>query len=107
MTNSINEKDLELIDKMCELKQIISSIPAQKALQFLAEKIEEKKIISALVREQELLQILSCSRSTLWRLRRNGSFPKPIKIGNRSIAWIREDIDAWIKERQLKDTMEY
>ena len=26
-------------------------------------------------------------------------FPKPIKIGPRAIAWIEEEIDAWIDER--------
>jgi hypothetical protein len=26
-------------------------------------------------------------------------FPKPIKIGQRSVAWVESDIDDWIKEK--------
>ncbi len=29
----------------------------------------------------------------------DGAFPKPIKLGERSVAWLEEDIDRWQQER--------
>lgn len=36
------------------------------------------------------------SRSTIYRMRNTGLFPKPVKLSFRSIGWKSEDIDAWI-----------
>lgn len=33
--------------------------------------------------------------SVYWRISR-GEFPRPIKIGERAVAWNSEEIDAWI-----------
>ncbi len=40
-------------------------------------------------------------RVQLWRLVREGRFPKPIKIGSRN-AWIASEIDRWIVEQIAK-----
>ena len=26
-------------------------------------------------------------------------FPKPVKIGTRSVAWVEEEVDAWVEAR--------
>lgn len=28
-----------------------------------------------------------------------GTFPKPIKIGSRAVAWVESEIDAWIESK--------
>ncbi len=40
--------------------------------------------------------ILPFSRATLWRLTKEGRFPKPVKLGLGITAWRRSDVDAWI-----------
>lgn len=35
----------------------------------------------------------------LWRLRKAGKFPKPIKLGVQRIAYVEAEIDAWIAQR--------
>jgi prophage regulatory protein len=30
---------------------------------------------------------------------RRGEFPRPIKIGKRSVAWLVADLDAWVARR--------
>ena len=40
---------------------------------------------------------LPFSKSTLWRMVRNGKFPKPIKLGARVTAWRCEEVHEWIK----------
>lgn len=41
---------------------------------------------------------VSLKKSQLWKLIREGQFPKPIKCG-RSSLFIASEVDAWIEER--------
>jgi predicted DNA-binding transcriptional regulator AlpA len=36
------------------------------------------------------------SRASIYRKIRNGTFPRPIKLGENKIAWLDHEIDAWI-----------
>ena len=38
--------------------------------------------------------------STLYYLMNKGDFPKPVKMGARSVAWKRSEIEAWIQSRE-------
>lgn len=38
-------------------------------------------------------------RSSLYLMIANGEFPKPIKLGKRSVAWIESEVDQWIELR--------
>ncbi|HYD59679.1 MAG TPA: AlpA family transcriptional regulator [Noviherbaspirillum sp.] len=37
------------------------------------------------------------SKSEIYRRMREGTFPKPIKLGARAVAWPAAQIDAWVK----------
>jgi predicted DNA-binding transcriptional regulator AlpA len=39
------------------------------------------------------------SRKHLRRKVRDGSFPSPIRLGDRRIAWHEHEIDAWLADR--------
>lgn len=39
------------------------------------------------------------SDAHLYRLIRDGKFPKPIKLGENRNAWVEEEIDRWLRER--------
>lgn len=39
------------------------------------------------------------SRSSIYLRMGQGTFPKPIRLGEHSIAWREEDIDRWMAER--------
>jgi prophage regulatory protein len=39
------------------------------------------------------------SRSTIYAMQANGSFPASISIGLRAIAWASSDVEAWIESR--------
>ena len=39
------------------------------------------------------------SRVTIWRLERQGDFPKHYKISRNAVAWVEEDIVGWIRGR--------
>ncbi len=44
---------------------------------------------------RELCELLSISRSSIYKWLSEGDFPQPIRIGGRSIRWRVEDIEAW------------
>lgn len=39
------------------------------------------------------------SRSTIYLMMQNGEFPKPVRIGNRAVAWLESEVDDWINTR--------
>lgn len=49
-----------------------------------------------LIRERDLLPVVSVSASTLWRRVKAGAFPKPIKLGERATAWRVGQVREWL-----------
>ena len=47
--------------------------------------------------------ILPIGRSTLWRMRREGRFPAPIRIGRNRIGWRSSAFKRWLDERPELD----
>lgn len=41
------------------------------------------------------------SRSTIYLLISKGSFPKQIKLGERAVGWLDEDVNKWINQQIL------
>ena len=39
------------------------------------------------------------SRSHLYALAQNGEFPKPLKLSERSSAWVESEVEGWIEDR--------
>jgi len=39
------------------------------------------------------------SRVTLWKWVQAGQFPKPLKIGNRTLGWKETDFNNWLIEQ--------
>ena len=50
-------------------------------------------------RIKNVIKVTGLSRSTIYRLMEQGKFPKPIKLSQRIIGFLEEDIDQWILER--------
>ena len=39
------------------------------------------------------------ARSTIYLRISEGSFPKPIRLGPRSVGWLESEVDRWIESR--------
>ena len=39
------------------------------------------------------------SRSTIWRLERQGAFPQHHRISPNAVAWVEDDIASWIRSK--------
>lgn len=38
-------------------------------------------------------------RSTIYLRIEQGTFPRPIKLGERAVGWIQAEVDAWVAQR--------
>jgi len=43
--------------------------------------------------------MIGVSRSTLWRMVQEGSFPQPVRITERNVAYVLEAVEAWMQAR--------
>jgi prophage regulatory protein len=39
------------------------------------------------------------SKPTIYRKMRDGTFPRPIKLGDRAVGFVESELDAWIEQR--------
>ena len=54
----------------------------------------------AILSSRELLKLIPLSRATIWKMCREGRFPKPIQLSASRIGWQYTDVLAWIDERK-------
>ena len=47
----------------------------------------------------EIKKYTSLSGSSIYRMAKAGTFPKPIKLGERSSGWIASEVDQWVDDR--------
>ena len=52
-----------------------------------------------LLRRKEVSARTGLGRSSIYDKMQKGSFPQPVRLGERSVAWIESEINAWIDER--------
>ena len=53
----------------------------------------------------EVLAITGLSRAHLYALAKKGAFPKPVKLSERSSAWVESEINEWVQSRiDARDT---
>jgi prophage regulatory protein len=55
--------------------------------------------MTTLLKIPEVRAKTGLSRSHLYALAQNGEFPKPVKLSERSSAWVESEVDGWIEER--------
>ena len=55
--------------------------------------------IKRLIRLKEVQHRVGVGRSTIYRWMADGSFPKPVQLGKRSVGWIEHEIEDWLRSR--------
>ena len=51
------------------------------------------------LKRPEIEQRTGLKRSTIYDKMKAGTFPKPVKLGARAVAWPEAEVDAWMEER--------
>jgi prophage regulatory protein len=52
-----------------------------------------------LLKLTDVIVLSGLSRSSVYALAQQNKFPKPLKLSERSSAWVEEEIKQWITER--------
>lgn len=52
-----------------------------------------------LLRKSDVLRICALSRSSLYAKIKVGEFPRPVRLGPRSVAWREREVRDWIESR--------
>ena len=52
-----------------------------------------------LIRLPEVLRLCGISRSALYEMISRNEFPRPVRIGARSVGWRQGDVQEWLESR--------
>ena len=93
---------LQEIERLTEELLRQRSVPAPKAAsQEIIDEAESARRAQALrnpnrlIRMKELRQLLGLGHSTLYKMIGEGRFPRPVRLGERAVAWRLADVEAW------------
>jgi len=50
-------------------------------------------------RRPDVESLVGLSRSTIYAMIADGTFPKPIKLGKRAVGWRHSDVLTWLQSR--------
>ena len=52
-----------------------------------------------IVRRDELTRRVGYCLGHIYRLERAGLFPRRVQLGPRSVGWLEEEVEGWIRQR--------
>lgn len=62
-----------------------------------------------IIRLKEVIDSTGLARSTIYKYIAEGTFPKPVSLGDRCVGWVESEIHDWIlariEERDLAETV--
>ena len=62
-----------------------------------------------IIRLKEVIDSTGLARSTIYKYIAEGTFPKPVSLGERCVGWVESEIHNWIlariEERDMAETV--
>jgi len=55
--------------------------------------------IAPLLRLRKVLEVTGLGRSTVYRMMSDRTFPAPVRLGKRAVAWRHQDVEQWTLSR--------
>ena len=63
-----------------------------------------------IIRLKEVINSTGLARSTIYKYIGEGSFPRPVSLGDRCVAWVESEVHDWIlariEARDLTETVD-
>jgi prophage regulatory protein len=56
-------------------------------------------VATRLIRLSELHELVGLQKSAIYEMVKDGSFPAPVRLGIRAVAWRSDHVQAWINSR--------
>jgi prophage regulatory protein len=84
------EPSVPIDTRIAKSRQLFSEVPMPAA---------NDNCMPNLMSLKETVRVTSMSRTMLNRLRATGHFPAAVQIGERRIAFVRQEVVAWVEQR--------
>jgi len=55
--------------------------------------------VMRLIRLKEVMSRTGLGRTSIYNFMNAGTFPKSVQLGERAVAWVDEEIDAWVNDK--------
>jgi prophage regulatory protein len=52
------------------------------------------------LRDREVGILTKLSRTTRWKLEKDGNFPKRRRLGKKAVRWLLSEVEEWMKTRE-------
>jgi prophage regulatory protein len=52
-----------------------------------------------LIKINQVMNMTSLARSTIYKEIASGLFPKPVSLSSRSVAWVESEVEDWIMQK--------
>jgi prophage regulatory protein len=49
-----------------------------------------------ILRRSEIETVIGLSRSSIYNMMAEGTFPKPMRLGRRAVGWLESDVTDWL-----------
>jgi prophage regulatory protein len=60
-----------------------------------------------IIRLKEVKHATGLGRSTIYKYISEGSFPKPVSLGDRAVGWVESEVTGWVMARiEARDSHE-
>jgi prophage regulatory protein len=59
----------------------------------------ENQAACRLIRLPQIIEITGMKKASIYLWMKEGRFPKPIRIGARSVGWVEKEVGDWVRER--------
>ena len=63
----------------------------------------KRKIMEKYLRINEVVEMLSVGKSTVWEWVKESKFPKPIKLSEYVTVWKLSDIEEWVQHKEINN----
>jgi prophage regulatory protein len=81
----------------CPLQDRVPSPRMNTAAQVAV--LDRYSLCPRILSQADVTQYAGLSRSMMWKLVSEGTFPPPIRLTERRIGWERTEVDAWLDAR--------
>ena len=55
--------------------------------------------MTRLLKLHDVVYLTGLRRTTIYKKLKLEEFPRPVSLGGRSVAWVSDEVDAWIQAR--------
>ena len=56
-------------------------------------------LIMKLLRLKAVMEATGLGRSSIYKFIAQGTFPKPVQLGDRAVGWVDQEVEDWITDR--------